>query len=92
MAHNATDQFKWKRQACFLSTIFLFTLCLFLIYQSPMAQDQKSYEQKTELKASSLLTPELLKSDLYTIDHSCLTVNSTMKAVEKQSIVSCQVA
>jgi len=45
---------------------------LLMNVQSARAQPQDKLEEKTTLKASSLVSPDLLKSDLYTVDEEVM--------------------
>lgn len=45
-------------------------MCLLFTQQTLTAQAQTAFETKKKLKASSLLSPDLIKSNLYTIDES----------------------
>lgn len=68
MLENNTYKQKWRA----LHTIGLITLCLVLGYQIANAQSQSGFEQRTTLKASSLLSADLLKSNLYTVDEEVI--------------------
>ncbi len=54
-----------------ISLILLITLCLLLSNQA-FAATQNGLEQTTELKASELLGPDLLNSNLYTVDEAVI--------------------
>lgn len=60
---------KWKPWS--LSSILLIALCLLMNNQAS-ATTQNGFEQKVELRASNLLSPDLLKSDLYTVDEEVI--------------------
>jgi hypothetical protein len=54
-----------------ISLILVVTLCLLLNNQA-FAATQNGFEQTTELKASDLLGPDLLNSNLYTVDDAVI--------------------
>lgn len=67
--NNEKPERRWRT----LHAIWLLAFCLVLSgYQTSKAQDRTSYEQGTSLKASALLSADLLKSNLYTIDEEVL--------------------
>lgn len=70
MVHIQKTQPEWKRTCCPLYAILLLALCLVMSMQPAAVQAQNGFEQKTQLKASSLLSPDLLKSNLYTVDEA----------------------
>lgn len=72
MTHNKKAQPKRKWNLWPAVTLLLAGWVIFNS-QSAVAQTQNNLEEKTILKVSSLIGPELLKSDLYTVDEE--TVN-----------------
>lgn len=71
MAQNKNAQLEQKWNMWSVSMVML--LAVWLVLSShPVgvlaAQVQNSFEEKTLLKASSVISPDLLKSDLYTVD------------------------
>lgn len=72
MVHIKSAQPEWKPTRCPLYLILLLALCLVMSIPPAAVKAQDSFEQKTELKASSLLSPDLLKSGLYTVDEAVI--------------------
>ena len=70
MIHNENAQPEWKWVRCPLCSILLLSLFLVMSSQPAVVQAQNSFEQKTELKASSLISSDLPKSDIYTVDEA----------------------
>lgn len=61
-----------KLNSPYLQGIFLLFCCLLLTAQTARAQSRTNFEERTKLKASSLLSPDLLKSSLHTVDEAVL--------------------
>lgn len=70
MAQNKNDGPQQKLNSPYLQFIFLLSLCLLLNIQTVQAQTHSDFEQTTDLKASTLLSPDLLKSNLHTVDET----------------------
>ena len=66
--HNEIPERTWRA----LYTIFLVAFCLLLNQQTAGAQPQAGFEQSSRLRASSLISPDLLKSNLYTVDEEVI--------------------
>jgi hypothetical protein len=71
MMQRKKAQLERKSKPWSLSSILLIALCLLMNNQAS-ATAQNGFEQKVELKASNLLSPDLLKSDLYTVDEEVI--------------------
>ncbi|OGR18504.1 MAG: hypothetical protein A2X81_16595 [Desulfobacterales bacterium GWB2_56_26] len=69
MKQNKNPKRKWN---ILFSSILLIAGWVILSSQPLAAQPPNSFEGKTTLKASSLIGPELLKSDLYTVDEAVM--------------------
>ena len=68
MPNNKRNTIQKERKLRPFYSLLLFTVCLVLSNQPALGQPQDQFEQGVELKASKLLSPDLLKSDLYTVD------------------------
>jgi len=68
MSQRQNRVLEHKRKFWSIPLILLMALALLLSDHPAGAKGQNDFEPKPELKASSLLGPELLKSDLYTVD------------------------
>ncbi len=66
--NNKKPKRNWQR----LSSMWLLALCLVLNHQAALSQPQAGFEQRAALKASSLLSADLLNSNLYTIDEEVI--------------------
>jgi len=72
MSQRKNAQAERKCKTWFLSSVLLIALCLILHNHASGTTAQTGFEQKAELKASNLLSPDLLKSDLYTVDEAVI--------------------
>ncbi len=73
MSYNKNDRPARKRNFWHAqSVVLLALLCLVLTHRAADAQTQTGFERRTVLRASTLLSPDLLKSNLYTIDEEVI--------------------